>query len=452
MSCDCGNSAIGRWTGKVGGQLGDRLDSMGRQALSMGVKRFKTWTGLGDYKLNSNSLISGGISGTTGPIRIETRGRELVVSFREYLGEVYTGPVVGQFHAQTFVVNPANVKTFPWLAPIASQYDQYIPQGIIFEFKSTATDYTASSASLGSVIMASEYDVTDAPFTTKQQMLNSAYSQESKMSEDAAHGIECAPTETQRKLFYTRTLGTVVAGDVRDYDLCNFTIATQGGGLAANQSVGSIYVHYEFVFLKEQLVNGLQNRNLMTCTLTNDVNDCRNISETISTYRTISGYNPGISVGCGVGLCFDRSLQGSVWRIDFEFFASAATPVIPIPYFTAATVSQPATFLNCARLATGCDEEIWYDAQVQTSFPGEDPAFNFAGNYLSYPTQASSSGWLLLKLDDVMLEDARWFTALADVGVMFPGTAGTAAITQKMLITCTLVNPSYMTLNANELF
>lgn len=250
-SCNCGSSSLGSYLGTVGGQIGDRATAWGEGLAMEAKKRFKNWTGLGDYRINTNSLIAGG-----GEPVIFTAGRATRIHYREYLGELVTGPVVGGFHATTFVVNPANSVTFPWLSNIARNYDQYVPAGIIFEFKSTATDSTTASASLGSVMIATEYDVLDSAPTSKSEMMNSAYSSEAKCSESMLHGIECEPTETQRKLWYTRHQDQPVS-DVRDYDFCHTTFATIGGGLPANQSIGSIYVHYEFVFYKEQIPHSL---------------------------------------------------------------------------------------------------------------------------------------------------------------------------------------------------
>lgn len=246
QNCDCSlKNALGRSVAGFSTYASDRL-------YDFGAKKFKSWTGYGDYTIHANSLING--SGSGDPI-LETRGRTIRIAYREYLGEVTTGPVVGAFSSTSYQINPGNILSFPWLAPIAQQYDQYKPLGIIYEFKSTASDNTSNTA-LGSVIMATEYDVNDAAFTSKQEMLNAAYSSEAKASSNLIHGIECDPRELQRNVFYVRQNGDSVAG-IRDFDLARFTVATQGGGLAANQSIGSLYVHYEFELLKEQAFGGL---------------------------------------------------------------------------------------------------------------------------------------------------------------------------------------------------
>lgn len=245
--CDCskGNTAWGKFGAKVG-------DSVWNKA----AKMTKSWTGFGDYNIVGNSLIEQG-GGDMQNVKISTQGRGTRVQFREYIGDVTT-VANGPFNARTFYVNPANIITFPWLSAIAQQYEQYVPNGMIFEFKGTASDNSVN-INLGSIMMAADYDVNDKDYSTKQEMMNSAYASEGKISDDMLHGIECDPNELQRKVFYTRALSENV-GKSRDYDVCKFTVATSGnttGGV-----IGSLYVHYDFTFYKEQVSNGVAGGSL----------------------------------------------------------------------------------------------------------------------------------------------------------------------------------------------
>lgn len=310
--CNCGTTGLGSYFGRVGGQFGDRLTHTGLGYADMAAKRFKSWTGLGDYQIVSNSLISS--SGDLQAPVTATGGRGIRIRFREYLGDISTASSgVGDFAIQSWKINPANIHTFPWLAPIAQQFDQYKPLGVIFEFRSTATEYSGTSASLGSVIMATDYDVFDTPFTSKSQMLNNAYSQEAKMSDSTVHGIECDPRELQRSIFYTRPTTTLATVQSRDYDVGNFYVATQGGGLPAGQIIGSLYVHYEFEFFKEQIWGGIPAKNQIAMRLSK--------SSTSSTpamaalYPSISGVAPTDVVRSGVDLGIT-----SIPALDFTLF------------------------------------------------------------------------------------------------------------------------------------
>lgn len=248
--CDCGTSGAGKWGAKVGGQIGDAVSAYGSSQL----KRFKGWSGLGDYTLHTNSLVNGG---TGDVMSIRQDGRALIVRYREYIGDLTTHPTrVGDFNSRDFTINPGNVITFPWLSPLANQYDQYKPLGIIFEYVSTVSNQTAGGA-LGSVLASTEYDILDEPFADKREMLNSAYSTESKLSDNLVHGLECDPRELQRNVFYIRQVGVRDHLGSRDYTMARTTFATQGGTLPVDTVVGSLYVHYEFAFYKEQMMGGI---------------------------------------------------------------------------------------------------------------------------------------------------------------------------------------------------
>ena len=56
--CECGNSGTGKYFSKIGGQFGDKMQAFGEGVLANAQKRFKSWTGLGDYKIVYNSLIN----------------------------------------------------------------------------------------------------------------------------------------------------------------------------------------------------------------------------------------------------------------------------------------------------------------------------------------------------------------------------------------------------------
>lgn len=258
--CDCGNSSTGKYFSKVGGQLGDRLNNYGVAAVANVQKRFKDWSGLGDYKVNMNSLIQGGAGSTDHALNIRQDGRGTIIRYREYVGDVVTSSVnVGALNIVAYRVQPGDVTTFPWLGTIATQYDQYIPMGIIWEYRSTTSD-TSTTSALGSVIFSTNYDVTDPAPVTKQELLNNAYSNETKMSNDLLHGLECDPSEMPQTIYYTRSVGLDVT-NVQEYDMCTTYVTTQGGSVPVNTIVGSLYVHYEFLFLKEKLYAGIAMKN-----------------------------------------------------------------------------------------------------------------------------------------------------------------------------------------------
>jgi hypothetical protein len=162
-----------------------------------------------------------------------------------------TGSVA--FTSTTFPISVAVYALFPWLASFASKYEQVRIHGMIAEFKSTSGSAIASTNnSLGTVIMATQYNPTDLPFTNKLQMENYEYSTSSKPSETFLHGVECKPGLTVAPELFTQqaaVIGSII--DPKLTTLGNFTIATVG--MQAAVVVGELWISYEVELLKPRL-------------------------------------------------------------------------------------------------------------------------------------------------------------------------------------------------------
>lgn len=208
--------------------------------------------GSGDYEtgpmVKSNVLVN-----STEVPQFEGLGRGNVVMHREYIGDVITSSTIGGFKNDSYTINPGNDRTFPWLSTIAQNYEQYKIHGMIFMFKSTSGESVASTnTALGTVIMATDYNVNAPAYRTKNEMEQSQFAQSFKSAASAIHGIECAKDEIPINAFYIRT-GAVPANDsIKWYDLANFQIATQGFQ-AASVNIGEIWVSYLVEFLKPQV-------------------------------------------------------------------------------------------------------------------------------------------------------------------------------------------------------
>lgn len=125
----------------------------------------------------------------------------------------------------------------------------------MYEFKSTSSDAilsSATSSALGSVSMATEYDVVDDAYANKREMLNSLFANSTKPSCNLIHPIECKRSQTPMNLQYIRTGNYPANTDARLYDLGKFYIATEGmqadGGI-----LGELWVTYEVEFFKQQI-------------------------------------------------------------------------------------------------------------------------------------------------------------------------------------------------------
>lgn len=214
--------------------------------------------GKGDYQVRSNSLMESYGKPSAGPpppalFRNGKRGVRVVE--REYLGDIRSGTLSGGssvFTNQSFIINPGLSTTFPWLSKIARQFDQWEPHGIVFEYRSTSSEYNGSSQSLGTVILATDYDVVDSPYLNKVQAENSDYAMSVKSSDCAVHGVECALDERPTPILFTRTANRPSGTDPRLYDLGNFQLCTQGMSVA-DVTLGELWVSYDITFYKKQI-------------------------------------------------------------------------------------------------------------------------------------------------------------------------------------------------------
>lgn len=208
---------------------------------------FKMVTGFGDYNVENNTLLDGGMSPPMIVNSIDNGG--VIIRHREYIKDINA---TSAFDLVAYDINPGLSGTFPWLAGVADAYEQYQFRGLIFEFKSLSSDAVLSSSTssaLGSVMMATSYNALDPNFSTKSQMLNYEFANSSKPSDSFVHPIECATKLTPVDQLYVRTGAVPAGGDQRLYDIGNFQVATVG--MQASSGIcGELWATYEIEFFK----------------------------------------------------------------------------------------------------------------------------------------------------------------------------------------------------------
>lgn len=227
---ESGGEAIGRKLGAFAGKLLGKI------------------TGVGDYSVD---LPSGGtqISPTVVPEFIHSdNARETRIRHREYVGDVYASSTAGAFTNKAYVINPGSLSTFPWLAGIARNFDQWQPHGMAVIFKSLSSTYSATQ-SLGTVIIATDYDVTDNDYENKIEMENSQFAVSGSAATCLMHPIECAPDERMTRVLLVRDDNTVDTD--RWFDLGKLQVAS--AGCLANQLLGELWITYDISLFKPQL-------------------------------------------------------------------------------------------------------------------------------------------------------------------------------------------------------
>lgn len=242
-------TGYGRRVGEyIGGYIGEYAENLATSYI----------TGVGSYTVKKNILMQGNLPEVKNPTGPNSSGG-ITLRYTEYLTDIFTGDP-NTFQIQNFLINPANSKTFPFLSQLAQNYEQYEMEGMIFEFKSTSADaLNSTNTALGTIMMATEYDVLDKAFSSKSEMLNYQYASCVKPSENCMHMIECDPRQTSVALLYclpgngTSIDDVPAKADPRLYYLGNFFIATTGFQ-GTNVNIGQLHVTYQVRLLKPKLV------------------------------------------------------------------------------------------------------------------------------------------------------------------------------------------------------
>lgn len=213
------------------------------------VQKFR---GSGDYRVDSNSIIKGNYPNSRSLPVFASRNNSIRVREREYIGDVVSASTINTFNVNSYSLNPTNSSTFPWLSSIANLYEQWEPHGIVLEYVSTSADFNGSAQALGSLIMSTDYNALDPPFSTKQIMENAEFSCSTRPSCNLLHGIECATSERPTRLLYTNQDSASMP--LNFSTLGNFQIATAGVS-AANVTLGELWVTYDISFFKKSIEN-----------------------------------------------------------------------------------------------------------------------------------------------------------------------------------------------------
>lgn len=180
-----------------------------------------------------------------------------IVHHKEFLTDV---PSTTSAAFLNLTLNPANPLTFPWLSNIAINFEEWVPRGIAFMFKSTSSDAvvsTAANAALGTVVIATDYNVANPSFANKQQMELYEGAVSCKPSCDLTHFVECKKKQTIIDPLYVRPGQAALPSnaDARLYDLGVTTL-----GVFNQQSqgpnVGELWISYEIEFRKPRILPG----------------------------------------------------------------------------------------------------------------------------------------------------------------------------------------------------
>lgn len=251
----------GYWGRKIGGlfgqaDLGDRLGDMasnyirgtgpvgnllmdGANLAATGMRL----AGHGDYTTNDTMGTGDGIPtfSTGAP---DTAG-DVVVTHKEYIGTLYGGSDPS-FSSQVYALNPGIANSFPWLSQIAQNYEEYSLIQCLFTFKSRVSDFAANNGQVGEVLMAVQYNPSDAPFADKSDLLQYALRSVGKCTADQLHGVECDPAKLSGTVGkYVRAGPPSPGQDLKTLDHGTLNVVVCGIPDAfINQPLGELFVSY----------------------------------------------------------------------------------------------------------------------------------------------------------------------------------------------------------------
>jgi hypothetical protein len=319
---------------------GGMIKPLHAAAKQLDQSQVKLITGSGDYTVQSNSIARFGhkISNGTDVPTFSRGKRSLRVHHREYIGDVVSSGSANTFDVNSYVINPGDPITFPWLSGIASQYDQWQPNGIVFAFKSTSATFNGTDQSLGTVILASDYDTLDLTYSSKQEMENSEFAVSGASYQSILHPVECNISERPLKMLYVRKGQQTPADSVKFYDLCNTQVATAGIS-GTNVNVGELWVTYDISFYKEQLGNGAYGSGILEYAASNTVGIAAATPFGTSANRTVKTSNTlNVTVNTTTGISFPTKLQTGCYLFTYYVIGTSTT-----------TTSAPTitTFTNC---------------------------------------------------------------------------------------------------------
>lgn len=230
-------------------QSGGALGSMtgipsGRHFGSELGRKISKLVGSGDYAVNAVSVNSLFKPGKPDPTASFGKDQfSIRFQHREFLGDVSTSSVAGAFTNVSYPINAGLRQSFPYLAQMASNFEEYCFKGLVFEFVSTASPYLSTSA-LGSVIAAMEYNSNLLPYNSKFAMENSALAVSTRIDKNIMYGVECAPGSNAQNCYYTRVGSSTLPVTTTDLGVFQIAVAP-GASYPVSSPIGELWVTYD---------------------------------------------------------------------------------------------------------------------------------------------------------------------------------------------------------------
>lgn len=173
----------------------------------------------------------------SGPQFARSSGGAVVIKHREYVDRVQSSATSGGTSIIAYEINPGMSTSFPWLSTVAQNFETYNFRALRFTYNPVSATNVG-----GSVLLAIDYDASDAPPVTYQQ----AFSMQESVRQNVWAPIEhtCRKDNLLKRLNrYVRTGNVPLSGDPNLYDTGNMYMISQGV-TSTNIMIGELMVEY----------------------------------------------------------------------------------------------------------------------------------------------------------------------------------------------------------------
>jgi len=178
--------------------------------------------------------------------------RSITVSNDEFI-QAITVANQPAFDVNSLSMNPGQAETFPWLSTQAKQWEKYRFTHLEFYYKRTVSEFAPAGVA-GKVIFSADFDASDAPPATKQQMEDTIPHADAMPCENFGLTIPKSQMDSGNSLGrYVRVGGLPGNADIKTYDVGTFHFATQG--IPSNTEVGELRVRYSVILSVPVLEN-----------------------------------------------------------------------------------------------------------------------------------------------------------------------------------------------------
>lgn len=218
----------------------------------------KYMRGRGQYAVNNLVMDDQAKSTSIVPQFQPSDLHSVTYSNREYIRDVFAPPAGTVFSLESWDLNPGLPTSFPWLSQLAVNFEEYELVQLAYTFKSTISDFAATSGQVGQVLMATQYNPDSSPFATKDDMMLYEGGMSCKTTEHMIHGIECDPTKLAgSRQKYVRVGQIPPTEDQKNYDLGRTSLAVVNApSTYAGQQIGELWVSYTVMLRKPKIGSG----------------------------------------------------------------------------------------------------------------------------------------------------------------------------------------------------